>query len=88
MKNFYHKITLEIKTKTKMNTINGLYIAYFWKNTTYEMIEDLIDFDIDSIANYILEMGKYFYEQEHLKKCNSVFSNQVLLEKNLLNYKI
>jgi len=88
IKKFYHKITLGIKTKTKMNVTNSLYIAYFWKNATYEMIEDLLDFDVDSIASYILEMGKYFYEQEQAKRCDSVFSNQLLLEKALANYKI
>ena len=88
IKKFYHKVTLEFKTKTKMNVTNGLYIAYFWKNATYEMIEDLLDFDVDSIASYILEMGKYFYEQEQSKRYESVFSNQLLLEKTLANYKI
>ena len=71
-----------------MNAQNGIYIAYFWENVTYEMIEDLIDFDIDSIANYILEMGKYFYEQEQLKGYKTTFSNKFLLEKIILNYKI
>ena len=53
-----------------MNVLNGLYIAYFWKNVTYEMLEDILDYDPAMIASYIVEMGKYFYENE-IQQCNS-----------------
>ena len=46
---------------------------YFWKNANKEMIEDMLTLSIDEISDYIVEMGKMFYESE-INKADISFS--------------
>ncbi len=48
--------------------LNSLYVAYFWKYITSDMLEEILDYDIDTISVYILEMGQHFYETKELWK--------------------
>ena len=43
---------------------NWIYVAFFWKNVTKQMLEDLTVLSVDEIRDYILEMWKYFYEKQ------------------------
>jgi len=44
-----------------------IYIMYFWKYSTKELLEDILELSIDEISEYMVEMGKYFYEKEMSK---------------------
>jgi len=40
----------------EINTKNLLYISSFWKNVTFEMLEDALELDGISVSEYIIEM--------------------------------
>ena len=42
----------------------GLYLSYFWANVDWEMLSDILDYNIEEIAVYMLSMWKHFYELE------------------------
>ena len=67
----------------EINTKNLLYISSFWKNVTFEMLEDALELDGISLSEYIIEMWKFFYENSKTQ-----FSLPAVLEKENLNYKI
>jgi len=67
----------------EINTKNLLYISSFWKNVTFEMLEDALELDGISVSEYIIEMWKHFYENN-----SQWHSLPVILEKKFLNYKI
>jgi len=50
-----------------------IYVMYFWKYSTKELLEDILELSIDEISEYMVEMGKYFYEKEISKFDKSVF---------------
>jgi len=67
----------------EINTKNLLYISSFWKNVTFEMLEDALELDGISVSEYIIEMWKFFYENN-----KTPFSLPAVLEKEFSNYKI
>ena len=43
--------------------MNGIYVSYFWRYATDEQIQDMLVLSIDMIVEYILEIGKDYYNQ-------------------------
>ena len=48
-----------------------VYVIYFWQNATKEMVEDMLELSIDEIKDYIIVMGKYFYEADNVQVQNN-----------------
>ena len=61
-----------MNTKTKW-----IYVAYFWKYATQEQIEDMMMLSIDMIVDYILIIGKEYYQEN--KEKSSIFLKENLI---------
>ena len=59
----------------------GLYLSYFWANVNWEMLSDILDYNIEEISVYMLSMWKYFYELEKKTEKNKLNQKVWLLDK-------